>query len=138
MMWMTPFWALISACKTRASAIHIFFSLMDIFIFFPSVTISCSSLRSAERRIHLETWFMMIWASSSFFSGVRRDASVSGGSFANASFVGAKTVNGPSHSTVSTRPLAWIAFTRVERDGVATAVATMDRRGEFIDKIAKK
>ena len=41
------------------------------------------------------------------------------GSAANASLVGAKTVNGPALESVSTRPPALSAVTSVERSGVA-------------------
>ena len=47
------------------------------------------------------------------------------GSAANASLVGAKTVNGPLPERVLTRPPAVSAATRVERSGVATARPTM-------------
>ena len=47
------------------------------------------------------------------------------GSAANASSVGAKTVNGPSPRRVSSSPAAWTPATRVSKSPAATAVSTM-------------
>ena len=47
------------------------------------------------------------------FSGIKRVCTVPGGSLSNASFVGAKTVNGPGPSSVCTRPAAFTAATSV-------------------------
>jgi hypothetical protein len=44
---------------------------------------------------------------------------------AKASFVGAKTVNGPAPDRVSARPAAFTAATRVEKSGLAAAMSTM-------------
>merc|ERR1712216_767538 len=58
-------------------------------------------------------------------AGSSRCASVALGTLPNASFVGAKTVNGPALSSVSTSLPALTAVTRVDRSGVATASSTM-------------
>lgn len=47
------------------------------------------------------------------------------GSFANAASVGAKTVNGPLPLSVSARPAACTAATRVLKSPAATAVSTI-------------
>jgi len=57
--------------------------------------------------------------------GSSRCARVPAGSLANASLVGAKTVNGPSPESVSTSLPALRAATRVDRSGVAAARATI-------------
>ena len=62
------------------------------------------------------------------------------GNLANASSVGAKTVNGPAPLRVSTRPAAFTAVTSVLNDPAATAVSTMSigrrRRGPGLGPIA--
>jgi hypothetical protein len=47
------------------------------------------------------------------------------GSFANASLVGANTVNGPSPESVSTSPAAFTAATSVEKSGLPAATSTI-------------
>jgi hypothetical protein len=59
------------------------------------------------------------------FSGFSSVSTVPAGSFANASSVGAKTVNGPFPFSVSTSPAACSAFASVLNDPAATAVSTM-------------
>src|SRR6478672_4489615 len=59
------------------------------------------------------------------FSGFSSASSVPAGSFANASSVGANTVNGPAPFSVSTRSAAWSAFASVLNDPAATAVSMM-------------
>src|SRR6201991_4347447 len=49
----------------------------------------------------------------SLFSGLTRVSTVPAGSLANASLVGANTVNGPGPDSVSTRPAAFTAATSV-------------------------
>ena len=63
--------------------------------------------------------------SLALFSGLSRLSSVPAGSLANASSVGANTVNGPLPFSVSTRPAACSAAARVLNDPAATAVSTM-------------
>merc|ERR1719266_2864434 len=55
----------------------------------------------------------------------KRPPKASAGTLANASLVGAKTVNVPSPLRVSTRPAALTAVTRVDKLGVAIAAAAM-------------
>jgi hypothetical protein len=52
-------------------------------------------------------------------------SSVALGSFANASSVGAKTVNGPGPASTASSPVAWSSFTSVVKSPAATAVSTM-------------
>ena len=52
-------------------------------------------------------------ASFALFSGLSRSAKVAAGILANASSVGAKTVNGPGPLSVSTKPAALTAASRV-------------------------
>ena len=63
--------------------------------------------------------------SLSLFSGNNKVAIVPSGNAANASSVGANTVNGPSPFKVSTRPAACTAATNVVKDPAPTAVSTM-------------
>ncbi len=52
-------------------------------------------------------------------------STVPAGSFAKASSVGAKTVNGPTPLSVSTNPAALTAATRVLKEPALAAVSTM-------------
>ena len=52
-------------------------------------------------------------------------ANASAGILAKASLVGAKTVNGPLPLSVSTKPAACTAATRVDKSGVAIAASTI-------------
>jgi hypothetical protein len=90
-----------------------------------SVFISCQSTRSPDRALPDTTWYVSMLMRSDFFSGVRREDSVLDGIFANASFVGANTVNGPPDAIVSTRPPALSAATSVENIGLETAVSAI-------------
>ena len=63
--------------------------------------------------------------SLSLFSGLRRVSTVPLGSFAKASSLGAKTVNGPSPLRVSTSPAAVSAVANVLKFPLLTAVSTM-------------
>ena len=63
--------------------------------------------------------------STSLFSGSSKVSTRPAGSAANASFVGANTVNGPSPCSVSTRPAACTAATSVEKSGLPLATVTM-------------
>ncbi len=54
------------------------------------------------------------------------------GSAANASSVGAKTVNGPGPCSVSTNPAAVAALRRVPNEPAALAVATMSPAGAVV------
>src|SRR4051794_10254334 len=65
-------------------------------------------------------------ASFCLFCGSRSGASVAFGSLANASLVGANTVNGPLPASVSARPAAFTALTSVEKSGLADATSTID------------
>src|SRR6201992_472654 len=59
------------------------------------------------------------------FSGFTKVSTVPFGSISNASFVGAKTVNGPGPCNVSTRPAAFTAATRVVWSFELTAFSTI-------------
>ena len=59
------------------------------------------------------------------FSGFSSSSSVPAGSLANASSVGANTVNGPAPLSVSTSPAACSAFASVVNEPAPTAVSTM-------------
>src|ERR1700674_721912 len=59
------------------------------------------------------------------FSGLSSESSVPAGRAANASLVGANTVNGPAPDSVSTRPAALTAATRVEKSELPDAICTM-------------
>src|SRR5689334_17312746 len=64
-------------------------------------------------------------ASLFLFSGLSNESSVPEGSFANASFVGANTVNGPAPDNVSASPAAFTAETSVENSGFEAATSTI-------------
>ena len=63
--------------------------------------------------------------SFSIFSGFNRSSKVPVGSLANASSLGAKTVNGPSPLRISTNLAATIAVKRVDNSGVDATESTM-------------
>src|SRR5579864_2541787 len=65
----------------------------------------------------------------SLFSGFSSVSTVPAGSLANASLVGAKTVNGPAPLSVSTRPAAFTAATRVVWSAELTALSIMSLVG---------
>src|SRR5215813_3782566 len=65
----------------------------------------------------------------SLFSGLRSVSTVPAGSFVKASFVGAKTVNGPADLRVSTRPAALTAATSVVWSLELTALSTISLVG---------
>src|SRR6201996_2452769 len=71
------------------------------------------------------TWYVRIFTSMSLFSGFSSVSTVPAGSFANASFVGANTVNGPAPSSVSTKPAAFTAATSVVWSCEFTAFSTI-------------
>jgi hypothetical protein len=58
-------------------------------------------------------------------TGLKQISTVPSGSAANASSVGANTVKGPSLLSVSTRPAASAAASKVLNDPAAAAVSTM-------------
>src|SRR5688572_13195993 len=64
-------------------------------------------------------------ASFCLFSGLSKDSTVPAGSLANASSVGAKTVNGPAPCSVSTSPAAFTAATSVVNVPAEDATPTM-------------
>ena len=69
-------------------------------------------------------------ASWSRFSGFNNVSTVPAGSFAKASLVGAKTVNGPLLANVSVSFAAFMAVASVLKSGDAEAAAMMLPRGE--------
>src|SRR4028118_1335080 len=69
--------------------------------------------------------------SVAFWAGCTSDSTVPAGSLAKAALVGAKTVKGPLPLSVSARPAAWTAATRVEKSGLPTATSTTVRPGWF-------
>ena len=82
-------------------------------------------MASADVALAAATWQARIVASCALFSGFSRVSTVPAGSFSNAALVGAKTVNGPAPSSVSTRPAACTAATRVVWSLELTAFSTM-------------
>ena len=86
----------------------------------PTVFTVCAPSSSAtifsmafDRAFAATTWQVRILVSWSLFSGFSSVSTVPFGSFAKAALVGAKTVNGPSPSSVLTRPAAFTAATSV-------------------------
>src|SRR6185312_12735052 len=71
------------------------------------------------------TWSVRMVVSFALFSGLSRVSTVPLGSAAKASLVGANTVNGPLPSSVSTRPAALTAATRVVWSLELTAFSMM-------------
>jgi len=63
-------------------------------------------------------------ASLALFAGFNNELRVPAGSFANAAFVGANTVNGPAPESVSASPAAFTAATSVENCGFEAATPT--------------
>ena len=86
----------------------------------PTVFTSCEPLSSAiiflmffDIASAATTWHVKTLVSFALFSGLSRSSTVPFGSAANASFVGANTVNGPLPFSVSTRSAAFTAATSV-------------------------
>src|SRR5436309_10976764 len=77
-----------------------------VFSFLPSVRLEASSLPGT-------TWYVRILVSVGLLSGFTSVSTVPAGSLPKAALVGANTVNGPFPSSVSTRPAAFTAATRV-------------------------
>src|SRR4249919_3649831 len=69
------------------------------------------------------TWYSRIFLSAA--GSLRRPSSVPAGSAAKAASVGAKTVKGPLPWSVSTRPAALTAVSRVLNEPASVAVSTM-------------
>ncbi len=84
---------------------------------------------SAAMTLPDSTCRVRILVSLSLFSGLTRSSTVPAGSLAKASSLGAKTVNGPGPFSVSTRPAAVTAATRVLNEPAATAVSTISGMG---------
>ena len=78
---------------------------------FFTLTVVTSSGNSEDRINSGTTCLSKIAESWSLFSGFSKSCKVSDGILANASFVGAKTVNGPSPLSVSTKSAAVTAST---------------------------
>ena len=64
---------------------------------------------------------MLLSASGSASSA----SSVPSGSASKAAFVGANTVNGPTPRSVSSKPVAMRASTKIEKSGLPAAMSTM-------------
>src|SRR5471032_1637374 len=75
------------------------------------------------------TWYVNMLVKVALFSGLTRLSTVPAGRAANASFVGAKTVNGPLLFSVSTRPAAFTAATSVVWSAELTALSTISLLG---------
>ena len=92
----------------------------------PFTVVTGPAVTSAAITFPGTTWYVSTAVSLSLFSGFSRSSTVPGGSLANASFVGAKTVKGPSPESVSANPAAWTAVTSVEKSSLAAAMSTID------------
>src|SRR5450631_1460160 len=71
------------------------------------------------------TWYVSTLVSAGLFSGLSSVSTVPAGSAANASLVGANTVNGPGPFSVATRPAALTAATSVVWSFELTALSMM-------------
>ena len=139
MMWTTPLDASTSAVVTLALLIKMSLLTVLTVTVLPSTVLSiCMSMRSLACTAPLATWYVSRSTSCALFSGLSRLARTPLGRAANASLLGAKTVNGPLPERVSTRPPALSAATRVERSGVATARSTIDLLAGFVISIQPK
>src|SRR5688572_4441320 len=78
---------------------------------------------SAETVFPDRTWYVRIEVNASLFAS--NDSTVPAGNFAKAASVGAKTVNGPAPCSVSARPAALTAATRVLKLPFSEATCTM-------------
>lgn len=117
----TPFEAMISAWITVASLIITTAFTVTVTLL-PCKVVMCMPLeRSVERIAPETTWYRRTLVSA----GVSAKSSVPLGSASKASFVGAKTVKGPSLESTSTRSAATTASTRIERSSVAIARSTI-------------
>ena len=128
MTWMTPLVQTMSVLTTLALLAITFLPSTSILIGAPWTDIAILPsifMTSAAIALELMTWYFRIEASLALFSGLRSISTVPSGSLANASSVGARTVNGPSPLRTSTRSAALSAATRVLNDPAATAVSTM-------------
>lgn len=104
MTWITPLLALISVAVTLASlTMTPPLSALMVTCLPLTVAADVNFTTCAAVTFPATTWQVSIAASFSLFSGLSRFSTVPAGSFANASLVGAKTVNGPlaRHSGVS-------------------------------------
>src|SRR6056297_1360266 len=122
--WMTPLLVMMSALTTLASLILTPSQVLILTYLPASVSAFFSFITFLAVTLPATTWYLRISTSLSLFSGFSKLATVPSGSAANASSVGAKTVNGPSPFRASTSPAAFTAATRVLKSSAATAVST--------------
>ena len=80
---------------------------------------------SAAMTLPETTWYVSTAINCDLFSGLSSVSTVPFGSLANASSVGANTVNGPFPCSVSISPAALSAAARVLNDPASTAVVTI-------------
>ena len=122
--WIVPFDASMSVTSTRAPPTVTTSPSTSIDTASPWTVIAESSRTTSDALTSPDTtWY----SSTSVSAGMSpsRASTVPSGSFANASSVGAKTVNGPSPCSVSTRPAAPSAATSVSNLPAPTAMSTM-------------
>ncbi len=97
-----------------------------------SVVSTNPSDKSAEVYAPGTTWYVSTFVKSPLFSGSRRVSTVPSGNASKAEFVGANTVNGPSHLSASTRSAAVTAATSVVWSAEFTALSTISFDGTII------
>src|SRR5689334_17765891 len=127
--WITPFDAGTSVFTTLdlfpwPSVITTSFPSVAIVNDAPFTVFTAPGFTSAAITFPATTWYVRMPASLSLLSGFSNEATVPAGSFANASFVGANTVNGPAPDNVSASPAAFTAATSVENCGFDAATPT--------------
>ena len=122
--WMTPLDASMSAISTVASPIETVPPSTEIARLSPCTVSAESSVTTcSELTAPATTWYSRMSVNAGMSPS--SDSTVPSGSFANASSVGAKTVNGPSPCNVPTRPAASRAATNVPNLPSPTAMSTM-------------
>ncbi len=125
MTWITPFDAAMSVAVTvDVPLMTTFPSTTAIVILRPSTVAASARVTTVDDgTLPAITWYVRTLVSSSLLA--RSFSRSAAGILANASSVGASTVNGPGPCNVSTRPAAVSAVARVLNVPAATAVATM-------------
>src|SRR3954452_9431757 len=125
MTWMTPFDAITSGVTTLAVS---FRYTVPSFTEMPIGDPSTEAADVSPTTLSAVTEPGTTWNSRIFLraaGSLRRPSSVPAGSAAKAASVGANTVKGPLPSSVSARPAALTAVTRVLNDPASVAVSTM-------------
>ena len=123
--WITPLDASMSTARTLAALTMTPLSLTFTVASLPfTVLADVNFTTSLARTLPATTWYVRTATSFSLFSGSNRLSTVPAGNLANASSVGAKTVNGPLPFRVSTRPAGVNAAASVLNEPAATAVSS--------------